>query len=73
MGVRNGGCSGGETFTNVLLPLWCVLQGNWLKKPLRGDLKYVLVLPHLQEVRGCHCEPAGVPAVAGSTSPSLCT
>ena len=44
-----------------------------MKKSLRGNLKYFPVLPHLPEVRGCNCQPGGVLAVAGSTSPSICT
>ena len=43
-----------------------------MKRPLCGDVKYVLVLPPLREVRGCKCEPGGVLAVAGSMSLSLC-
>ena len=50
-----------------------LLQGKWMKKPLCGNLKYFLVLPRLQEVRGCDCEPGGVLAVAGGMSLSICT
>ena len=64
--MKNVCCNGGEAFQNALLALEYVLQGKWMKKRWCGHLKYFLVLPHVQEVRGCTCEPGGVPAVAGS-------
>lgn len=44
-----------------------------MKKPLCGNLKHFLILPHLQGVRGSNCEPSGFLAVAGNTSLAVCT
>lgn len=43
-----------------------------MEKPWCGSLKRFLALPHVQEVRGCTCEPGGGVAVAGRMSLSIC-